>query len=266
MLMHDLTALILTRNERENIERTLSALAWVPHVLIVDSFSTDDTCERAARFSQVEIVKREFDTFAGQCNFGLAQIKTPWVLSLDADYILTPDLIGELRELEPDEGIAGYSAVFRYCVYGRPLRDTIYPPRTILYRRDRAHYEDEGHGHRVRIDGLVISLKGKMDHDDRKPLSRWIRSQDGYCKVEARHLLATPNDRLNRQDRLRKRIYFAPLVIFFYLLFGRGLILDGWPAWYYVCQRAIAEMLLSLRLLTDREGLEPTPSESSTES
>jgi glycosyltransferase involved in cell wall biosynthesis len=256
MLMHDLTALILTRNERENIERALGVLAWVPHILIVDSFSTDDTCERAARFPSVEIVKREFDTFASQCNFGLTEIKTPWVLSLDADYILTPDLIGELKGLEPDGDTAGYSAAFRYCVYGRPLRNTIYPPRTILYRRDRAHYEDEGHGHRVRIAGPVFSLKGKIDHDDRKPLSRWIRSQDSYSTLEARHLIATPNDRLNWQDRLRKRIYFAPLVIFFYLLFGRGLILDGWPAWYYVFQRTVAEMLLSLRLLTEREGLE----------
>jgi hypothetical protein len=69
-------------------------------------------------------------------------------------------------------------------------------------------------------------------------------------------LRATPNERLNRQDRLRKKIIFAPWVIFLYLLIGRGLILDGWPGWYYVSQRTIAESMLSLRLLTEREHLE----------
>jgi glycosyltransferase involved in cell wall biosynthesis len=260
--MITLTPLILTYNESENIARCLAALSWAKQIVIVDSYSTDDTLEIARADARVRIVQRAFDTFAGQCNFGLTQIETPWVLSLDADYILTPDLIEELKGLQPAENLAGYSAAFRYCVHGRPLRSTIYPPRTILYRRDRAHYEDEGHGHRVRIDGLVFSLNGKIDHDDRKPLSRWIQSQDRYCKIEARHLISTPTGSLKYQDRLRKRIYFAPAAMFLYLLFGRGLILDGWPAWYYVCQRTIAEMLLSLRLMTERKHLEDSASHS----
>src|SRR5688572_30281874 len=179
--MRDLTALIITFNERENIERTLGALAWVENILLVDSFSTDDTLAlaKAAR-PDVKVVQRAFDSFAGQCNFGLAQIDTSWVLSLDADYVLTPELVQELKRLELREEIAGYAAQFRYCIFGRPLRSTIYPPRTVLYRRDRARYENEGHGHRVRINGLVEPLRGKIDHDDRKPLSRWLRSQDSY--------------------------------------------------------------------------------------
>jgi glycosyltransferase involved in cell wall biosynthesis len=254
--MISLTALILTYNERENIERTLLALSGIERIMILDSFSTDETLElaKAVRPDAV-VLQRAFDSFAGQCNFGLAQIATPWVLSIDADYVLTPELVAEIKALEPPNEVHGYAARFRYCVFGRPLRTTIYPPRTVLYRRDRAHYEDEGHGHKVRVDGAIVPLRGKIQHDDRKPLSRWIDSQDAYFKIEARHLLATPNERLNRQDRLRKKIFFAPWVIFFYLLVGRGLILDGWPGWFYVLQRTIAEMLLSLRLLTERERL-----------
>lgn len=255
--MRDLTALILTYNERENIERTLSPLASIEKVVIVDSYSTDETLElaRAVR-PDVVVLQRAFDSFAGQCNFGLSQIATPWVLSIDADYILTQALVAEIEALEPAAEINGYSARFRYCVFGHPLRTTIYPPRIVLYRRECAHYEDEGHGHRVRVAGVIRSFGGEIRHDDRKPLSRWLQSQDAYFKIEARHLRATPNERLNRQDRLRKKIVFAPWIIFLYLLFGRGLILDGWPGWYYVCQRTIAEMILSLRLLTEREHLE----------
>jgi hypothetical protein len=86
-----------------------------------------------------------------------------------------------------------------------------------------------------------------------------LHSQDNYLRIEARHLLSTASNELSRQDRLRKRIYFAPIVMFVYLLFGRGLILDRWQGWYYVAQRTIAEMLLSLRLLTEREKLEEDP-------
>jgi glycosyltransferase involved in cell wall biosynthesis len=252
-----ITALILTFNEKENIGRTLSALSWIEEVLLIDSFSTDNTVELArAAHANVKALTRSFDSFAGQCNFGLSHVTTPWVLSLDADYVLTAELIEELKALEPSGDVAGYSAEFRYCVFGHPLRSTLYPARTVLYRRDRALYLDEGHGHRVRVDGMVRSLRGKIEHDDRKPLSRWLRSQDRYLTIEARHLIASTGDQLNWQDRLRKRIYFAPAGIFLYLLFVRGLILDGWPGWYYVAQRTIAETLLSLRLITERERLE----------
>jgi glycosyltransferase involved in cell wall biosynthesis len=254
--MRDLTALILTYNERENIGRSLERLKWVKRIVIIDSFSTDDTCAIAARHPNVTIVQRKFDTHTQQWNFGLDQVETLWVLSLDADYLVSSELEAEVASLEPGSDVLGYAVAFRYLVFGRALRTTIYPPRTVLFRRDRARYEEDGHTQLLRVEGLVRQLKGKIDHDDRKPLSRWLQSQDAYFKIEARHLRATPNEQLNRQDRLRKKIVFAPWVIFLYLLIGRGLILDGWPGWYYVCQRTIAEMLLSLRLLTEREHLE----------
>ena len=255
--MIPLTALILTRNEQENIGRALSAVRWVDKVVIVDSLSSDQTLQivQASR-PDVSIVQREFDSFAGQCNFGLQQVTTEWVLSLDADYIVTPELANEIQALEPAPDVAGYSAEFRYCIFGRPLRSSVYPARTVLYRRRLAKYRDEGHGHRVTVQGKIDKLNGKIGHDDRKPLSHWLQSQTKYAKIEAKHLLAQPLEKLDPPDRLRRKIFFAAPVMFFFLLFGRGLILDGWPGWVYVCQRTIAEMLLSMRLLIESRKLE----------
>lgn len=255
--MLGITALLITYNERENIDRTVRAISFVEKLIIVDSFSTDDTIARALGIRpDATVLEREFDTFADQCNFGLTHVKTPWVLSLDADYVLTPELVEEIKALERDPVVKAYRAGFRYCIFGHPLRSTIYPPRTLLYRHEAAHYRNEGHGHRVSVDGAVESLRGKIDHDDRKPLSRWIVSQDRYAIVEASHLLAAQPRELNAIDRLRRRVFFAPPAIVLYLLFGKGLIFDGWRGWYYVCQRAIAEMLLSIRLLSARHHLE----------
>lgn len=254
--MNAISALVLTCNEAPNIARTMEQLTWVTRVVVLDGFSGDETCAIARRYPNVTIIQRAFDTFAAQCNFGLDQIQTPWVLSLDADYVLTRGLIAEIQGLEPNESVAGYRVPFTYCVHGRPLRSTLYPDRTVLYRRERARYRDEGHGHRVQVDGEVLSLKNRIEHDDRKPFGRWLRSQDRYMVIEARNLLTTPSEHLNFADRLRKQIFIAPAVMFVYLLFARGLILDGWPGWFYVLQRTLAETMLSLRLLIERYSLE----------
>jgi glycosyltransferase involved in cell wall biosynthesis len=254
--MIPLTVLILTYNERENIERTIAALSWAESILLIDSGSSDGTTELArSGHADVRVVERQFDSFANQCNFGLSQITTEWVLSLDADYIVTPELRAEIAALDPAADVAAYSIRFRYCIFGRPLRSTVYPARTVLYRRRVARYRDEGHGHRVVIDGNVRALSTKIEHDDRKGLSHWLGSQDTYARIEARYLLSQPLAELSRQDRLRRRIFFSPAVMFLYLLFARGLIFDGWPGWFYICQRTIAELLLSMRLLTEREKL-----------
>jgi glycosyltransferase involved in cell wall biosynthesis len=253
----DITPLILTFNEKENIGQTLERLSWAKEVVVIDSDSTDGTVDLArAAHSNVRIVTRPFDSFAGQCNFGLEQITTEWVLSLDADYRVTPELAAEIEGLEPQPDVVGYSVEFRYCIVGRPLRGSVYPARTVLYRRRLARYHDEGHSHRVTVQGKVEKLSGKIDHDDQKPFSHWLQSQNKYVRIEAKYLLAQPLKKLSKPDRLRRKIVFAAPVIFFYLLFGRGLILDGWPGWIYVCQRTIAELLLSMRLLIESRKLE----------
>jgi glycosyltransferase involved in cell wall biosynthesis len=251
-VLEHITPLILTFNEAPNIRRTLEKLAWAQNILVLDSFSTDETLEIVRAFPQARVVQRPFDSFAGQCNFGLAQITTEWVLSLDADYILSDELIDEIKSLKPPPSATGYSASFKYCVCGHPLRASLYPPRTVLYRRKMAQYRDEGHGHRVQAQGAVESLRGFIFHDDRKPLDRWIDGQKRYARVEAQHLLAAPSAELNVADRLRRCIVPAPFLVLLHTLFAKGLILDGWPGWFYVYQRTLAEVLLSLRLLETR--------------
>jgi hypothetical protein len=95
-----------------------------------------------------------------------------------------------------------------------------------------------------------------IDHDDRKPLSHWLRSQDRYSKLEAAKLAGTPAAILTFPDRLRRKIIIAPFLVSFYTLLAKGLILDGWPGWYYGFQRTFAEILLSLRLLEEKLKLE----------
>src|SRR6266516_4023555 len=127
-MLEQITPLILTFNEAPNIGRTLEKLAWSKDIVVVDSFSTDETLRIVKTHPQARVVQRQFDSFAGQCNFGLQEVRTEWVLSLDADYILGDGLKDELARLRPTDDVAGYRAKFRYCIHGRPLRDSLYPP------------------------------------------------------------------------------------------------------------------------------------------
>src|SRR5437588_8505180 len=264
--MLSLSALVLTYNEQENIRRNLEALVWVPKVIVVDSFSNDQTLEIARSFPNVQVVQRVFDTHANQWNAGLDRIDTEWVLTLDADYVLTAELQEEIKNLEPASDLALYWGEFDYCIFGRPLRASIYPPRVVLFRTKRARYVDEGHTQQLRVKGKLAKLKGKIWHDDRKPLNRWFHSQVRYSEMEATFLLgasasaqgttrgahnlatASPSTggqgagmaELSRVDRMRKWMIIVPLAMPVYLLLVRGLIFDGWNGWYYVFQRTFA--------------------------
>ena len=248
-MLEQITPLIITYNEAPNIGRTLERLTWAKRIVVIDSFSDDATLEILANYPQVEVFQRQFDHFAGQCNYGLSQVKTEWILSLDADYILSNELIAELHSLPEHLTKDAYFAKFKYCVFGKPLRGTLLPARQVLYRKDKAIYIEDGHAHRVQVAGDYGYLAGYISHDDRKSLSRWLWAQDRYLLIEAKKLLATPNSELSFGDRIRKQKIIAPIVILLYCLILKGGILDGWAGWYYAWQRTLAEILLAIRLI-----------------
>ncbi|BAU63911.1 glycosyl transferase family 2 [Stanieria sp. NIES-3757] len=248
-MLEDITPLILTYNEAPNIGRTLAQLTWAKKIIIIDSYSTDTTLELLHSYPQVQIFSRNFDTFANQCNYGLEQINTEWVLSIDADYILTEQLIREINSLSPENLYDGYFVNFKYCIFGKPLRATLLPHRQVLFKRNKAHYVDDGHAHQVIVKGKSSHLNSYIYHDDRKSLTRWLQSQDRYMIFEVKKLLETPEHELSVGDKIRRKKILAPFVILFYCLILKGGILDGWRGWYYAFQRTLAEILLSIRLI-----------------
>jgi len=249
-MLDQITPLILTYNEAPNIPRSLEALSWAKDIVVVDSFSDDNTVEIAKSFPQVRVFHRAFDCHRNQWEFGLREtgISTPWVLALDADYVLSNELIAELNNLTPGTQTTAYRASFVYCINGKKLRSGIYPPVTVLYRREEATYIQDGHTQRVEVDGAIEHLQAPIFHDDRKSLKRWFNSQAKYTELEAQKLRAADPAQLAFADRLRRWRFIVPPVMLVYCLFVRGGILDGWPGFYYAFQRAMAEAMLSHRL------------------
>ena len=250
-MIEQITPLILTYNEAPNIGRTLGELSWAGDVVVVDSFSSDETLEIVSGFRQARAFQRRFDNHENQWNYALTEtgISSEWVLALDADYIVTPQFIEELKRLCPKAEVSGYSASFIYCIDGHPLRGSAYPPVTVLYRRAKAHYRQDGHTQRVAVEGKVEHLLSPILHDDRKPLAHWLQSQARYMHIEAIKLADADSASLGMADRLRKMRFVAPFVMLFYCLIVKRAILDGKAGLFYAFQRTVAELILSLYLV-----------------
>lgn len=249
-MLDDITPVILTANEERNIVRTLQQLTWARDVVVVDSMSSDTTVALAQTFPNVRVFPRPFDTLAQQWTFAVEEtgIRTPWILSLDADYFVTPELIDEMRALDPSTRIAGYVIRFVYAIYGRHLRGSLYPPRPTLLRLGRFSFYQDGHTHRVQANGLLSSLRAPIVHDDRKGVGRFVQRQLRYMQDEADKLRAMPG-RGSMRDRIRRMRVVAPPLVLLHTLFVKGVIRDGRAGLYYALERFVAELILSMILI-----------------
>lgn len=248
----NLTAVILTWNEEENIARTLHHLTWLEKIIVIDSGSTDKTIELVRSFPNTEMHSRKFDTHAQQWNYGLSFCNSEWILSLDADYILSYAFIEEIKQKLEQKDICAFHAGFEFVLFEKPLTSNNTTPRPVLFKRDDCTYYDDGHTQRLKIDGKTADLKNKILHDDRKPLSRWLINQSAYSLKEANMLLSKKNEEMSFLEKLRKKRIYTPLLMFFFCLFRKRMIFNGERGWHYTLQRTIVEMLISLRLTEER--------------
>lgn len=250
-MLSDITPVILTLNEAANLERSLERISWAKDIVIVDSGSSDETLKIARNYPQVRLFERDFDTHVNQWRYALhdTKITTPWILRLDADFIISEALIEELSHLQPDARVAAFDIGFDYAIHGHKLRGSLYPARPVLLRLGQANVYDRGHTEAWEFDGEIRDLKAKITHDDRKRSDRWLTSQVRYMILEADRLTENNIEEIRLSDRLRRVPLLMPVVSFFYCLFIKGLIWNGRFGLNYAVQRLVAESILSFILL-----------------
>src|SRR5664280_612491 len=143
--------LILTYNERDNLSACLDSVAWCNDIVVLDSFSTDDTCD-VARKRGVRVLQRKFDDFGQQRNHAMNEIRfaNPWVFHLDADERFNDLLRQECdRVIEQDQASA-FFIPNRIIFLGKWIkRCTRYPyPQVRLVKVGEVCFQRAGHGQR----------------------------------------------------------------------------------------------------------------------
>ena len=145
--------------------------------------------------------------------------------------------------------VDSHEVAFDYCIAGIPVWGSILPPRTVLYKAASATYVDDGHGHQLVNTADPGRLEFRVQHDDRKPLSRWLVAQVQYAAKEAKKIRSARFSELGINDRIRKLLFIAPIAVFLLVYVIRGGFMSGWRGLFYALQRFTAELLLSLFLI-----------------
>lgn len=221
------SAVIITYNEERDLPRTLASLDWVDEILLVDSGSTDGTLEIAAATPRCRFMHREFDGYGPQKRYAVGQARHDWILSVDADEVVTPELAGSIRSLlAPGEpALAGYEVARRLRFLGREFRHGREANAAVLrlFDRRRGQVTDVPVHERVDIEGEAGRLEGHLIHYSYRDLHDYFDKFNAYTSAFAR-------DRYARGKRARPLdiVLRLPVSFLTYYLVHRN-FLNGFP-------------------------------------
>lgn len=182
-----ISALIITKNEAHNIVELIENLSFVDEIVIVDSFSTDETEELAAKLDRVKFYKHPFENYASQRNIALSYASNPWILFLDADERLTPELTQEIQETLKNPTADAYFFYRTYYYKNKPMRFTgLQADKNIrLFKKDVGTYIGLVH-EKLMVDGKISSLKNKLPHYSFHDFDSYKEKLGNYGKLKAK--------------------------------------------------------------------------------
>jgi glycosyltransferase involved in cell wall biosynthesis len=184
-----LSVVIIARDEESSIGDALESVKWADEIVVVDSGSTDRTVEIARAQGAKVRVTSDWPGFGAQKNRALAEATREWVLSLDADERVTPELREEITAVVAANGPADAYQMARLSSYcGRFMRHGGWWPDRVtrLFRRGSARFSDDLVHERVVVNGATGRLKGHLLHRAYEDLEEVLRKTDSYSTAGAR--------------------------------------------------------------------------------
>jgi glycosyltransferase involved in cell wall biosynthesis len=256
------STVILTLNEEKALPSCLASLSTCDDIVLLDSGSRDRTVE-IARAAGARVFERPFDTFAGQHNFAQNSIsfRHPWVLHLDADERMTPELDAECRRASEQTDLDGFRIAPKMVFEGRWIPHcTDYPAfQARLVRAPRFQFIQVGHGQREAAGMRIENLREGYLHDmSIYGKEAWLAKHRRYARAEAEAMVAHSEkvslgrlfsgDPLVRRRALKRISFHFPfrsVLRFVYQYFLRLGFLDGGPGLRYCILLARYEGFIS---------------------
>lgn len=220
------TVIVPTFNEEENLQECLQSVSWADEIMVVDSGSTDSTLDIAKRFTD-RILVHEYINSATQKNWAIPQATHPWVMIVDSDERVTPQLRQEIEETLEHPVHQGYSIGRLNHFLGYPLRHGGWSPKedrnVRLFMRDKGRYEDKEVHADVMVEGTVGHLKHPLIHYSYRSLDQYFRKMERYTRWAA-------VDIKKKGKPVRwHHVTLRPLGDFLRLYFMKLGFLDGFP-------------------------------------
>lgn len=190
-----LSVALITYNEGDIIEKTLSSIADIAdEIVVVDSVSTDDTENLCRKFPKVKFLQRAFDGFGTQKNFAVSQCSGEWILFLDADEIPDREALLSIQETvqqHPNEDV--FKIRFINILFGKAMKyggwANTYRER--LFRREKVTYNADLVHESLQYSGTVGILKGNIRHYTYKNVEHHVAKMNVYSTLMARRMQAS---------------------------------------------------------------------------
>jgi glycosyltransferase involved in cell wall biosynthesis len=220
-----LSAVVITLNEEERLRPCLESVAWADELIVVDAESSDKTVQIAREFTD-RVWVRPWPGFTAQKNFALAQATGDWILSVDADEEVSPELREEIAAVLGGEGAGadGYRVARRNIFWGRWIRHGgLYPDWQLrLFRRGLGRFSDHAVHESVEVSGTVGRLGTPLVHRSYRGLADFLARANRYSTLAAEAWI-----RNGRPARLSDLVW-RPVGRFLVMYVVRAGFLDGW--------------------------------------
>jgi glycosyltransferase involved in cell wall biosynthesis len=270
------SVLVLTKNEQSDLPACLESVSWCDDIHVLDSGSTDGTCDIARRFGAKVVIRTYPDSTkifggdeAAHRNWSLnhTEFRYPWVLLLDADERVTDDLRAAILAAVDSPGSHVAFDIRRRDFLGTTWLKHVQatPVYLRLFRPKKLRYERVVNSVSI-ADGPVGKVEGYLDHFPfSKGIAHWFEKHNSYSTLEARQIAENRRDRVTfslrkaftaadfherrfHQKELFYRIPFRPLVKFCILYFGKRGFLDGRAGFQYAVLQAVYEYMIVLKV------------------
>ncbi|MFB0528157.1 MAG: glycosyltransferase family 2 protein [bacterium] len=222
--MSKLSVIIITFNEEENIKNCLESVQWSDEIIIVDAFSSDKTVEIARKFTP-RVYQNKWTNFSQQKNLALEKASSEWVLNIDADERVTPELKEEILTIlnSQSQSFDGYYIPRKNHYLGRWIRHCgWYPDHKLrFFQRGKGRFNERMVHESVTVEGRKGYLKSYLNHYSYKNLSDHLIRMDKFTSLAAKEMF-TDGKRAGSFDLL-----FRPPVKFIKMYLIKRGYLDG---------------------------------------
>ena len=250
------SVIMITLNEAERLAATLQALQWAQEIIVVDSGSTDGTLAIAHQWA-TRVEHRAWTGFGDQKNHALSLASLPWVLSIDADERVTPELAQEIQAFISQDG-GGHMAAHlprlsRYC--GRDMHHSGWWPDPVcrLFKRGHGRFSDDLVHEKIICDGPVCNFQGLLKHDSFQNLDQVLHKLNQYSREGALNL-----QRKGKPSGLGKAIGHGLWAFFRTYVLKRG-FLDGREGFILAVSNAEGTYYRYLKLMYLNESTAAAP-------
>ncbi|MBN2135889.1 MAG: glycosyltransferase family 2 protein [Acidobacteria bacterium] len=228
-----ITAVIITHNEEENIKPAIESISWCDSIIVVDCESDDKTVQ-IAEWLGAKVYTRKWKGYVDQKNWANSQVKTEWILSLDADERVSPDLRKEIEEELKHPAYDGYKIPRLACFLGRNIKHCHWYPdyQLRLFRKSKAEWAGGKVHETVKVNGSIGRLKKDILHYTYKDIADQTNRLNHYSTLWAEEAF-----KQGRKVNLLS-VILAPAATFINVYIFRLGFLEGFPG--LVISRALA--------------------------